>query len=99
MGSITAHCQTSLGRPRGRSRRLCQEVAKANGFEDGQNGVTVDVHVPPVTGPFTGQAGHVEVKITTLQQRHFSRAFGPSDEIPVGARAWGEEGKRRSMTP
>ena len=66
---------------------FAREVARVNGFEDGQNGVTVEVHIPPVTGPFTGQAGHVEVKITTHQRRHFSRVFGPSDEIPVGARA------------
>jgi hypothetical protein len=66
---------------------FAREVARVNGFEDGQNGVTVEVHIPPVTGPFTGQAGHVEVKITTPQRRHFSRVFGPSDEIPVGARA------------
>lgn len=76
---------------------FAKEVATANGFEDGQNGVTVEVHIPPITGPFAGQAGHVEVKIATLQRRHFSRIFGPSDEIPVGARAVAR-GRQTTMT-
>jgi hypothetical protein len=71
----------------GSIRQFAKDVAKANGFEDGENGVTVEVYIPPISGPFTGMKGHVEVKIACVQARYFSRVFGPTEEIPIGARA------------
>jgi len=76
--------------------KFAKDVAKANGFEDGQNGVTVEVHIPPITGLFIGQPGHAEVKISTVQRRYFSRVFGPSTDIPLGARAVAR-GKRTTI--
>jgi hypothetical protein len=64
-----------------------KEVAAANGFEDGVGGVTVDVFIPPETGPNAGRLGHCEVKISVTQTRYFSRIFGSSQAIPIGARA------------
>jgi hypothetical protein len=66
---------------------FAKEVAKANGFEDGQNGVTVEVHIPPTSGPFANSYGHVEVKISATQPRYFSQVFGSDTAVPVGARA------------
>jgi hypothetical protein len=77
-------------------RKFAKEIAKVNGFEDGENGVTVEVYIPPISGPFTGQRGHVEVKISCVQQRYFSTIFGPTEEIPIGARAVAR-GKRTTI--
>jgi hypothetical protein len=71
----------------GSIRQFAKDVAKANGFEDGVNGVTVEVYIPPISGPFTGLKGHVEVKIACVQARYFSKVFGPTEDIPIGARA------------
>jgi len=64
-----------------------KDIAKENGFEDGVDGTTVEVHIPPTSGPFTGVLGHCEVKISCEQKRYFSRVFGPTDNVPIGARA------------
>ena len=64
-----------------------KDMAKQNGFEDGVNGVTVEVHIPPTSGPFTGMLGHCEVKISCEQARYFSRVFGSKQAISLGARA------------
>jgi Flp pilus assembly protein TadG len=64
-----------------------KKVAKDNGYEDGVGGVTVTVNIPPKSGPFTDMRGHAEVIISAPQQRHFSRVFGSSEDIPYGARA------------
>jgi Putative Flp pilus-assembly TadE/G-like len=80
----------------GTIRSFAKQVAKANGFEDGVNGVTVAVHIPPISGPFAGQTGHVEVKISMTQPRYFSKVFGSTDDIPIGARAVAR-GKRTTI--
>jgi len=67
--------------------QFAKDMAKQNGFEDGVDGVTVEVHIPPTSGPFTGVLGHCEVKISCVQKRYFSKIFGPTDDIPIGARA------------
>jgi putative Flp pilus-assembly TadE/G-like protein len=87
---------TKTGPAAGTIRAFCKEVAKRNGFEDGEDGVTVEVYIPPMSGPFTGQPGHVEVKISCHQRRFFSRVFGPTEEIPIGARAVAR-GKRNTV--
>jgi hypothetical protein len=67
--------------------QFVKDMAKQNGFEDGVNGVKVEVHIPPTSGPFTGMLGHCEVKISCEQKRYFSRVFGPTNNVPIGARA------------
>ena len=71
----------------GKIADFAREIAAKNGFEDGKDGVTVTVHIPPTSGPFTGMKGHCEVIIETDQQRFFSRVFGPGDNVPISARA------------
>ncbi len=83
--------------PTGTARRAAAATAAANGFADGENGCTVEIRIPPTTGPSAGLAGHVEVVITAVQPRYFSRIFG-TEAIPVGARAIAR-GRRSSITP
>ena len=82
----------------GKIRDFAKEVAKANGFEDGENGVTVEVYIPPISGPFTGQTGHVEVKISMAQRRYFSKVFGAAENIPIGAPRWHAANAQPSIT-
>ncbi|HJZ59073.1 MAG TPA: pilus assembly protein TadG-related protein [Gemmataceae bacterium] len=72
--------------PTGSGQDAARAVAAANGYVHGQNGCTVTVNIPPLTGPFAGRAGHAEVIINTKQPRYFSRLFG-TDDVPYGARA------------
>src|SRR5438874_13601865 len=44
--------------------KAAKAAATAGGFTNGVNGCTVEVYVPPLTGPFAGTAGHAEVIIT-----------------------------------
>jgi putative Flp pilus-assembly TadE/G-like protein len=78
---------TSSGPAAGEIAAFVKEVAAANGFEDGVDGVSVDVHIPPETGPNAGKLGHCEVKISVAQRRYFSKILGSSAAIPIGARA------------
>jgi Putative Flp pilus-assembly TadE/G-like len=50
---------------------------------------TPTVNIPPVSGPFAGLAGYVEVIVTVQQKRYFSKIWGTADK-PVSARAVGE---------
>lgn len=77
------------------SHIAAQKAATANGFENGVNGCVVTVNIPPLSGPFTGQIGHVEVLISYPQKRFFSRIFG-SEDVPIGARSVAR-GKRTSI--
>ena len=61
-------------------------VATANGFTDGVNSQTVDVHIPPTSGPFTGQAHHIEVEIGSSRPSLFAGIVGVAS-WPVAARA------------
>jgi hypothetical protein len=87
-GELYATCFTKHGLdPDGTIAALARRVATDNGYEDGVNGVTVDVFIPPQTGPFAGQPGHAEVVISTEQDRHFSTIYGSRDPVRVGFRA------------
>jgi hypothetical protein len=54
--------------------------AAENGF------TTVTVNAPPLSGPFTGKNGYIEVIVQMTEQRYFSSIMG-SDTITVRARA------------
>jgi hypothetical protein len=85
---LYATWRTQTGRDTDGSIALfAKNVAKQNGYEDGVNGVVVQVHIPPISGLFVGQYGHAEVTISTSQKRYFSKIFGQSTNIPIGARA------------
>ena len=61
-------------------------TASANGYTDGENGVTVTVHIPPTTGPSAGMKGVAEVVIQYDHDRYFSKVFG-GDKVPIRSRA------------
>lgn len=86
-GDLYANWWTYQGLdPGGTAAAAAQATAAGNGFVNGANGCTVQVHIPPQSGLFAGKAGHVEVLISVPQQRYFSRLFG-TDVIMVGTRA------------
>jgi hypothetical protein len=62
--------------------------AKANGFTDGDNGISVKVYSPPQTqgDPFTGKADYVEVIVSQAQPTFFMRVGG-FDSVDVRSRA------------
>ena len=72
--------------PNGTAKASARAAAEAAGFVHGQNGCTVDVYIPPQSGKFVNKSGHVEVIITSSQQRYFSKMFGTADVV-YGARA------------
>jgi hypothetical protein len=72
--------------PAGTAKAAALAEAKANGYENGVNGCTVTVNIPPQSGPFAGDACHTEVIISTSQQQYFSRVFG-STSVSYGARS------------
>lgn len=73
--------------PNGTARAAALAEAKANGYEDGVNGCTVTVNIPPQSGPFKNKPTHTEVIISHSQPRLFSKLFGSGDDITYGARA------------
>ena len=77
---------SGLDNTSGTAQTAAQKATKANGFENGVNGCVVTVNIPPLSGPFTGKTGHIEVIISYPQKRFFSRIFGTED-VPIGARA------------
>ena len=72
--------------PTGTAKAAAKAAAAANGYADGVDGCTVTVNIPPLSGPFRGQAAHAEVVIAHAQPQYFSRLFG-SDTVAYGARA------------
>ena len=62
--------------------------AKANGFTDGDNGISVKVYNPPQTqgDPFKGKADYVEVIVSQAQPTFFMR-LGGFDSVNVRSRA------------
>jgi hypothetical protein len=75
-----------LDDPNQSAKKAALAAASDSGFTHGRDGCTVEVYIPPVTGPFAGLSGHAEVIITTSQQRDFSKIWS-SDPIAYGARA------------
>ena len=72
--------------PNGSAKAAAKAAAAANGYVDGVNGCVVTVNIPPLSGPFTGQACHTEVIISHSQPQYFSRVFG-SQSVAYGARS------------
>jgi hypothetical protein len=72
--------------PKGAAAAAAQSSATTNGFPNDNTNSTVQVNIPPTSGPFAGQVGCVEVIVTYYQKRYFSTIYG-STTIPVKARA------------
>lgn len=75
--------------PTGSMAALAKRVAQDNGFQDGVNGTTVTVNIPPTSGQYSGVPFHAEVIIVAQQKRYFSVILGPTTQIPIKARAVG----------
>ena len=82
--------------PDGTAAAFAKQVAKDNGYEDGKNGVTVTVNIPPLSGPFKALPGHAEVIIAASQGRYFSKIFKSKADVGYGARAVAR-GKRSTI--
>src|SRR5262249_5766071 len=83
---ITPSTNPPLWDPSGAADSAAKSSATTNGFPNNNTTSTVEVHIPPTSGPFTGQQGCVEVIVTYYQKRYFSTVWG-STQIPVKARA------------
>ena len=70
----------------GAAELAARATATAAGYTHGVNGVSVEVYIPPTSGPNTGVKGYCEVIIGTPQSRHFSKIFGTSN-VTVRARS------------
>jgi hypothetical protein len=68
--------------PNGTAGAAAEAAAVANGYPAG----AVTVNVPPQSGTFAGQAGHVEVVLRTSVGATFGTLFTDQD-LPVSARA------------
>ncbi|HZP22447.1 MAG TPA: pilus assembly protein TadG-related protein [Terriglobales bacterium] len=67
--------------------QAAQNDATANGYQNGQNGITVTVNSPPKIDPiFKGKAGYVEAIVTQARPTFFMKVAGWSS-VNVSARA------------
>ncbi len=83
--------------PGGNAARAALTSAYNNGYANNGTNSSVTVHIPPASGPFSGQISYAEVIVTYYQPRYFSTVYG-SQRMPVTARAvargfWGGTGK------
>ncbi len=71
----------------GQAASAARAIATANGYTDGQDNVSVTVHIPPViNGPFKGAAGAVEVDISNTRPSVFAGLMGAVNWA-IGAQA------------
>jgi hypothetical protein len=57
------------------ARERALDIAEENGYVDGENGVSVNVAIPPASGPYTGISGFAEVSIDSRSETTFAGAF------------------------
>jgi Flp pilus assembly protein TadG len=62
------------------------EIAAANGYVDGVDGITVDVNIPPASGHYAGQSSYAEVLISSSSSAQFATIFG-INAFDINARA------------
>jgi hypothetical protein len=58
------------------ARTAAVQVATANGFTDGVNGQTVEVHIPPISGANVGRPGFIQVVIDAEKPSFFAGIWG-----------------------
>jgi hypothetical protein len=66
----------------GTAKAVAIQIANANGISTG----ALTVNIPPLTGPFAGQPGYIEVVIRTEVDGSFSKSF-TSSNVVVSARS------------
>src|SRR5947209_8217806 len=72
--------------PAGTAAKAALQSAADNGYSNDGTTNTVTVNIPPMNGPYAGQADHVEVLIQSNLQGTFSAVF-TSGKLPVKGRA------------
>lgn len=70
----------------GSAKKAALAIAVDDGYANDVTNSTVAVNIPPASGRYSGQAGYVEIIITSRQHRCFSNVWS-SDPIDVRARA------------
>jgi hypothetical protein len=71
------------------AKQIACDYAQKNGYGNGNcNNDEVEVYVPPISGPYAGQDGFVEVIVTRTDNTFFLRVLGVEDAT-VKARAVG----------
>src|SRR5947209_3481131 len=65
--------------PSSTAKNSALATASANGYANDGSGSAVTVNIPPLTGPFAGRKGYVEVTVQYNQGRSFSTIFGASN--------------------
>ncbi len=70
----------------GNAIAAAKAASSANGYTDGQNGVTVTINTPPTSGPNTGLSGFVEAIVQYSQPTFFMRVLGINSSL-IGGRA------------
>jgi hypothetical protein len=78
--------QNKGGDPSGTAQAAALQSAALNGYSNDGTHSVVTVNVPPQSGPFTGQAGYVEVIVESRLSAGFSAAIQPGP-LSVRARA------------
>jgi hypothetical protein len=83
---------SSNGHDDGTASASALAIANANGYTSSNSAITPNtpsqhgIWIPPVTGPYAGKPGYVEVVVQYNQRRYLSAIFG-SGTIPIRARA------------
>ncbi|HTW88927.1 MAG TPA: pilus assembly protein TadG-related protein [Candidatus Binataceae bacterium] len=70
----------------GSYQQAATDVTAINGFTNGQNGVTVTVSSPPLTGAYAALQNYVQVNVAQAVPTYFLRVIGFTT-VAVGARA------------
>ncbi|MBY0527066.1 MAG: hypothetical protein K2R98_26970 [Gemmataceae bacterium] len=73
--------------PNNEARTAALAYAASNGYTNDGTHSTVEVYIPPATGPYAGKLGYSEVVVTYKQPRSFSTIFGSSAALAIRARA------------
>jgi hypothetical protein len=86
-GDLYANYPSNQGTdPAGTAKQAALNSAAANGYANDGSASTVTVNIPPTSGPFANQPGHVEVLIQVNLKGTFSAAIQGGD-LPLQARA------------
>jgi Flp pilus assembly protein TadG len=67
-GAVSGSVDLAAGKNSATVTATAQYDAQRNGFTNGANGVTINVNVPPTSGPNIGTQGAVEVVVTQSQK-------------------------------
>lgn len=74
-GAIAGASELIYGTP-ALAKVAAQNDTSANGFTNGNNGTTIQVNIPPASGPFAGDNSYVEVIVAQAQPTFFMRVGG-----------------------